>query len=157
MQQGVLVCDRNGRVIYCNQAYADFAKIPLKEMQGRPIKKLRQGALVPQVLQSGQAIEGAYRREENQEYFVNIYPILEESRVVGTVSIVTSLKIRKLEEETIGKTLKERVAEFEKSQIRQMIEIYGDTVEGKKRVARELGISLSTLYEKLSYCPKNIR
>lgn len=76
---------------------------------------------------------------------------------MGTVSIVISLKIRKLEEETIGKTLKERVAEFEKSQIRQMIEIYGDTVEGKKRVARELGISLSTLYEKLSYCPKNIR
>ena len=70
---------------------------------------------------------------------------------MGTVSIVISLKIRKLEEETIGKTLKERVAEFEKSQIRQMIEIYGDTV------ARELGISLSTLYEKLSYCPKNIR
>lgn len=39
--------------------------------------------------------------------------------------------------------------ELEKREIRKAIHMYGDTTEGKKRAATELGIGLATLYRKL--------
>ncbi|MFP4037673.1 MAG: helix-turn-helix domain-containing protein, partial [Desulfobacteraceae bacterium] len=40
--------------------------------------------------------------------------------------------------------------EAEKLQIRLALETYGSDTRGKKRAARHLGISLSTLYRKMS-------
>lgn len=48
-----------------------------------------------------------------------------------------------------GQTLKEMVKETEQEIIKKTIEYYGETLEGKKQAARQLGISLSTLYNKL--------
>lgn len=48
------------------------------------------------------------------------------------------------------RTLSERVKEFERQEIKREIEKYGNTVEGKKEAAKQLGISLSSLYQKLS-------
>lgn len=149
-QQGILVCDRQGCVVYANEAYCDFVEIPLLKMQGKPIKNFRPGTFVPRVLQSQKPVENLYRKEGGQEYFANIYPIVEKNQVIGTVSIITRMEGKRLEEECQALTLKERVERFEIQQIRDMISLYGDTVEGKKKAAKELGISLSTLYEKLA-------
>ena len=45
--------------------------------------------------------------------------------------------------------LKERIRAFEMREIRQAVATYGDSVEGKKKAAAQLGISLATLYNKL--------
>ncbi|SMC55389.1 sigma-54 interaction domain-containing protein [Papillibacter cinnamivorans] len=45
--------------------------------------------------------------------------------------------------------LKVKVKAFEKKQILHAIDIYGDTLEGKKQAAEALGISLTSLYGKL--------
>ena len=45
--------------------------------------------------------------------------------------------------------LSEVVREAEKSYLKKVIEIYGDSVEGKKKAAKALEISLATLYNKL--------
>ena len=45
--------------------------------------------------------------------------------------------------------LKDAVRETESRVIRQAIQKYGDTKEGKKLAAQALGISLATLYNKL--------
>ena len=45
--------------------------------------------------------------------------------------------------------LSEVVKEAEKSYLKKVIEIYGDRVEGKKKAAKALEISLATLYNKL--------
>ena len=45
--------------------------------------------------------------------------------------------------------LKERIRAFEMREIRQAVSTYGDSVEGKKKAAAQLGISLATLYNKL--------
>jgi len=47
------------------------------------------------------------------------------------------------------KSLEEVIREAEAKEIRKAILIYGDTVEGKKKVAKALDISLATLYNKL--------
>ncbi len=46
--------------------------------------------------------------------------------------------------------LSEAIRIFEKEQIKQAMDIYGDTVEDKKNIAKKLGISLATLYNKLN-------
>ncbi|MDU1349975.1 sigma-54-dependent Fis family transcriptional regulator [uncultured Clostridium sp.] len=46
--------------------------------------------------------------------------------------------------------LSDKIKQFEKEEIIKAIEYFGDTVEGKKKAAKHLGISLSTLYYKLN-------
>lgn len=46
--------------------------------------------------------------------------------------------------------LPDKIKKFEREEISKAIEYFGDTVDGKKEAAKCLGISLSTLYYKLS-------
>ena len=48
-----------------------------------------------------------------------------------------------------GKTLSELVKKFEQREILRVIEKFGNTTQGKREAAKELGISLSSLYAKL--------
>ena len=45
--------------------------------------------------------------------------------------------------------LAQRVREFEREEINRLLSRYGTTLEGKKKAAAELGISLATLYNKM--------
>ncbi len=45
--------------------------------------------------------------------------------------------------------LKERLRAFERREIQKTLLLYDDTVDGKKKAAQQLGISLATLYSKL--------
>lgn len=50
-------------------------------------------------------------------------------------------------------TLAQRVRAFEQREIRKALEKHGSSLEGKKKAAAELGISLSSLYNKLGSSP----
>lgn len=104
---------------------------------------------MPEVLKSGKAVEGVIRREGNQEYFASIYPVMEEEVVKGTISIVTTLEDQHLKTQITHETLEERVRRFERREIQAAVDFYGGGVEGKKMAAKELGISLATLYNKM--------
>lgn len=45
--------------------------------------------------------------------------------------------------------LDQRIREFEKNEIMHTLDIYGRTTDGKKKAAKALGISLSSLYNKI--------
>ncbi len=47
--------------------------------------------------------------------------------------------------------LGQRVRAFERAEIQKVLQRYGNTLDGKKRAAAELGISLATLYNKLGH------
>lgn len=53
--------------------------------------------------------------------------------------------------ESPHESLAERVKRFERGEIEKYILKYGDTLEGKKKIAEELNISLATLYNKLNH------
>jgi len=52
---------------------------------------------------------------------------------------------------TNEKTLADKVKEFEKNEIERVLHLFSNTVEGKKKSAKYLGISLASLYNKLNY------
>ncbi len=69
--------------------------------------------------------------------------------------------LKKIEEETASidyriedlqniKPLEEMVRNYEKSIIKSLLNKYGDTTEGKKKIAERLNISVTTLYRKLN-------
>ena len=48
-----------------------------------------------------------------------------------------------------------RLKELERQEIKKALELFGNGTEGKKKAARELGISLATLYRKLEEISQN--
>lgn len=148
LQQGILICDQKSRILFFNQVYSAFIGVALEEAKGHAITEFRKSAIAPQVIESGIPVEGMIRREGTQEYFASVYPIWEENRIRGSISIVTSLvQFEKKQEAHLS--LEERVRRFERQEIKNALALYGNDMEGKKRAAEELGISLATLYNKL--------
>lgn len=149
LRQGIVICDAKGCVVYVNAAYAEFTGIRPEEIRGKRIRDVRVGSLVPKVLRTGEAIEGVYKSDGERSYFASVYPIYEAGEKKGTVSIVTTLEQSWARRRPDGGTLKERVREFERQEIRRTLLLYDDNLEGKKQAAEALGISLSTLYSKM--------
>lgn len=149
LRQGIVICDAKGCVVYVNAAYAEFTGIRPEKIRGKRIRDVRVGSLVPKVLRTGEAIEGVYKSDGERSYFASVYPIYEAGEKKGTVSIVTTLEQSRARRRPGGGTLKERVREFERQEIRRMLLLYDDNLEGKKQAAEALGISLSTLYSKM--------
>ncbi len=149
LRQGIVICDAKGCVVYVNTAYAEFTGIRPEEIRGKRIRDVRVGSLVPKVLRTGEAIEGVYKSDGERSYFASVYPIYEAGEKKGTVSIVTTLEQSRARKRPGGGTLKERVREFERQEIRRTLLLYDDNLEGKKQAAEALGISLSTLYSKM--------
>jgi len=78
------------------------------------------------------------------EYSVNV----ETESIIRLCSLPTNISrfgtVKKLQ-----RSFGDKVREYEKMLIREVLEFHEDSVEGKKRVAVELGISLPTLYRKI--------
>lgn len=149
LRQGIVICDAKGCVVYVNAAYAEFTGIRPEKIRGKRIRDVRVGSLVPKVLRTGEAIEGVYKSDGERSYFASVYPIYEAGEKKGTVSIVTTLEQSRARRRPDGGTLKKRVREFERQEIRRTLLLYDDNLEGKKQAAEALGISLSTLYSKM--------
>lgn len=150
IKQGILICNKSGKILYFNEAYAEYIGVSLEEAKGKKLTKYREGALAPEVLKTGVPIEGILRKEKGQEYFASVYPIIVDDCMQGSISVVTSIEQSKNQVSQKTGTLDERVRAFEKKEIEYMIALYGSDLKGKKRIAKELGISLATLYNKIN-------
>ena len=93
MREGVLMIDAEARIVFVNQSYLDFVKKTADEIMGRPLREVRPGARLPEVLVTGQPILHAPRMEENDDiYFVNMYPVFLNGAVAGGLSVVTFIR-----------------------------------------------------------------
>lgn len=89
--------------------------------------------------------QGNVRELENAvEYAVNMV----SGKVIQKENIPQRM-IQKEKKYTGSFTLKERLNQYEREILREMLNLYGSSVEDKKRIANELNISLATLYRKI--------
>lgn len=89
VEQGILVCDDECRIEYFNDSYGDFIGKKLADVKGMLLTDLRPGAAAPKVLETGKAVQSLYRIENGADYFADVYPINENGKTVGTISVVT--------------------------------------------------------------------
>jgi transcriptional regulator with PAS, ATPase and Fis domain len=75
---------------------------------------------------------------------------MTDDYIIRTNNLPKSIQVEGINKNLIElKPLEEIVREAEIDAIKKAIYTYGDTVEGKKKAAEKLGISLATLYNKL--------
>ncbi|CAK7069284.1 MAG: Arginine utilization regulatory protein RocR [Desulfovibrio sp.] len=97
---GILIVNAAGIVMYVNPEYLRIVQITASDILGKPLRSVRPGALLPQVVSSGKSVEGAYRREGNIEYVVDMSPIFREGRIVGGISVVKDVtEVQRLSKE----------------------------------------------------------
>ena len=93
MREGVLIIDIHTRILFANRSYLDFLDKTEEEIVNKPLREIRPGARLPEVLATGKAILHAPRMEENDDvYFVNMYPILTDGAITGGISVVTFMR-----------------------------------------------------------------
>lgn len=93
MREGILIIDTQTRILFANRSYLEFLGKTETEIIGRPLREIRPGARLPEVLTTGSPILHAPRAEENDDvYFVNMYPILTDGAVTGGISVVTFMR-----------------------------------------------------------------
>lgn len=103
LYDGILIVDRDSVVQYINPAYTRITGITEDKIIGKPLKEVRPGARLVEVVSSGEPIVGALRREKGVDYTVNMSPILEDGKVTGAISVVSNIEdVRKLSK-TINK------------------------------------------------------
>lgn len=110
VEQGILVCDEECRIEYFNASYGEFIGKKLEDVKGVLLTDLRPGAVAPKVLATGKPVQSLYRIEDSEDYFVDVYPINEKGKTVGTVSVVTYTER--------AQYLKDKVSELEKEEER---------------------------------------
>ena len=92
MSEGILIIDSDAHVFFANTAYLKFINHTAEEVVGRRLRDFRPHAKLPDVVASGKEVLHAQRLEGLDEaYFVNMYPIFENGRVIGGLSVITFL------------------------------------------------------------------
>ena len=96
MSEGVTIIDIEGKIVFGNRAYRSFlnkeAGGDIGEIEGYRLRDLRPGARLPEVLEAGKPILHITRKEIEDFYFVNMYPIYQNGLLVGGLSVVTFLE-----------------------------------------------------------------
>ena len=96
MREGITIIDTEERIVFGNKAYLDFLRRDLGRdpgpIEGALLRQLRPGARLPDVLKAGVPILHITRKEIQDFYFVNMYPIYWDGVLAGGISVVTFLE-----------------------------------------------------------------
>lgn len=88
IHDGILIADQDSIVRYVNAAYTRITGVSREMIVGRPLREVRPGAKLPDVIKSGQYMLGVFRQEKGVEYVVDMFPIVEGGKTIGGISIV---------------------------------------------------------------------
>jgi Transcriptional regulator containing PAS, AAA-type ATPase, and DNA-binding domains len=92
LSEGILIIDTEARIIFANKAYCAFLGIDFPQLKAMKLRDIRPGARLPEVLRTGKPILHAPRQEVEDIYIANMYPVYNESEIVGGISVVTFLQ-----------------------------------------------------------------
>ena len=96
MREGITIIDTEGRIVFGNRAYLEFLRKDLGSdpgpIEGKVLRELRPGARLPDVLAARTPILHITRKEIQDFYFVNMYPIYQNGALAGGISVVTFLE-----------------------------------------------------------------
>lgn len=96
LREGVTIIDTEGCLVFGNKAYCEFlnkeAGGNIGPVEGYRLRDLRPGARLPEVLETGKPMLHITRKEIEDFYFTNMYPIYRNGELVGGISVVTFME-----------------------------------------------------------------
>ena len=101
--EGVLIVDASNTVLYVNDAYTRITGAEKEDVLGTNLSQSRPGSRMQEILTSGRMEMGVHRIYGNREHVSNIVPIYKDQRLIGGVSIASSVS----DLESISQKLKE--------------------------------------------------
>ncbi|HHV79859.1 MAG TPA: sigma 54-interacting transcriptional regulator [Firmicutes bacterium] len=106
IHDGILIADKDSIVRYVNAAYTRITGVSRERILGQPLRAVRPGAKLPDVIKSGQYMLGVLREENGVEYVVDMFPIMQDGQVIGGISIVFDItQVRQLTRELVRSEL----------------------------------------------------
>lgn len=87
INNGVMIVDNALIVRYLNPEYTRITGVTRELIIDRPLREVRPGAKLPDVIRSGRPLTGVFRREGDIEYVVDLAPIVLDGKIKGGVAI----------------------------------------------------------------------
>lgn len=87
INNGVMVVDNDFIVRYLNPEYTRITGVSREQIIGRPLREVRPGAKLPDVIRSGKPLTGVFRQEGNIEYVVDLAPVILDGKIKGGIGI----------------------------------------------------------------------
>lgn len=87
--EGINIIDTEYRVVFGNKAYCSFIRVERENLIGKKLRDIRPNAKLPDVVKAGTNLMHVERSENGEYYFVNMYAIKCDGKVIGGISVVT--------------------------------------------------------------------
>lgn len=108
INDGVMVTDEDATVLYINPEYTRITGVSREQIIGRPLREVRPGAILPEIIRTGKAKAGVFRREGDIEYVVDLAPIVLDGKIKGGIGIFRNItEVQRLSNELkifVGRT-----------------------------------------------------
>ncbi|OPY86543.1 MAG: Arginine utilization regulatory protein RocR [Smithella sp. PtaU1.Bin162] len=100
INDGVLIADEATIVRYINAEYTRVTGVSREQIIGRPLREVRPGAILPEIIRTGKSKAGVFRREGNIEYVVDLAPIILDGKIKGGIGVFRDItEIQRLSKE----------------------------------------------------------
>jgi len=87
INNGVMIIDDAFIVRYLNLEYTRITGVSRDQIIGRPLREIRPGARLPDVVRSGKPLSGVFRREGDIDYVVDLAPIVLDGKIKGGIGV----------------------------------------------------------------------
>jgi PAS domain S-box-containing protein len=87
INSGFMIIDDAFIVRYLNREYTRITGVTREQIIGQPLREVRPGARLPDVVRSGKPLSGVFRREGDIEYVVDLAPIVLDGKIKGGIGI----------------------------------------------------------------------
>jgi PAS domain S-box-containing protein len=87
INNGVMIIDDACIVRYLNREYTRITGVSRDQIIGRPLREVRPGARLPDVVRSGKPLSGVFRREGDIEYVVDLAPLVLDGKIKGGIGV----------------------------------------------------------------------
>ena len=87
INNGVMIIDNEFVVRYLNDEYTRITGVAREQIIGKPLRDIRPGAKLPDVVRWGKPLTGVFRQEGNIEYVVDLAPVVLDGKIKGGIGI----------------------------------------------------------------------
>ncbi|MBN1829991.1 MAG: sigma 54-interacting transcriptional regulator [Deltaproteobacteria bacterium] len=88
VNDAILISDRNGVVLFINDAYSRLTGVEQNDIIGKYVGDVRKGAKLPDALKTGRSLRGIRRTVDKIEYIADVHPIIVNSGIIGGISVL---------------------------------------------------------------------